>query len=140
MDTNTLAPPNPPTDQVLDNLIENAIRYAPGRIGIGSGRHEGRAALWVRDHGPGIPPSERERVTERFYRGAGAPEGGSGLGLAIVRELAEGGGGAVEVRGADGGGTVVEVRFRLADVAARPDRSEGNGAAHAAADRSAAPP
>jgi signal transduction histidine kinase len=126
-------------DQILDNLLENAIRYAPGPITIGSGVHEARAALWVRDHGAGIAPSDRERVTERFYRGSGAPDGGSGLGLAIVRDLAEGNGGALEVRGAEGRGTVVEVRFRLAD-APRPDRSDRNGAVNAAADRSPAAP
>jgi signal transduction histidine kinase len=126
-------------DQIFDNLLENAIRYAPGAIRIGSGVHEGRAALWIRDHGPGISAADRERVTERFYRGAGAPQGGSGLGLAIVRELAEGNGGALEIREAEGGGTVGEVRFRLADAEPR-DPSHGDGAALAPADRSPAAP
>jgi signal transduction histidine kinase len=126
-------------DQIVDNLLENAIRYAPGPIVIGSGVHEARAAVWVRDHGPGIPAPDRERVTERFYRGAGAPEGGSGLGLAIARDLAESNGGALEVRGAEDGGTIAEVRFRLADAPPR-EPSDGNGAAHAPADRSRATP
>jgi two-component system sensor histidine kinase TctE len=126
-------------DQILDNLLENAIRYAPGPIAIGSGVHEARAALWVRDHGPGIPAGDRNRITERFYRGAGAPEGGSGLGLAIVRDLVEGSGGALEVRDAEGGGTLVEVRFRLA-VAPPADPRGGNGAVNAPADPSPATP
>jgi signal transduction histidine kinase len=53
-------------------------------------------------------------VTDRFYRGSGAPAGGSGLGLAIARELAEKWGGSLRVSGAEGGGTRVEVRLRPA--------------------------
>lgn len=126
-------------DQILDNLLDNAIRYAPGPIRIGSGVDQGRAALWIRDHGPGIHPADRERVAERFFRGPGAPEGGSGLGLAIVRELAEGNGGAIEVRGAEDGGTVVEVRFRPANPSL-PDPGDGNVIVGAPAARDAAAP
>jgi signal transduction histidine kinase len=123
-------------DQILDNLIENAIRYAPGAITLGTGVAQGRASLWVRDRGPGIPAGDLGRVTERFYRGAGAPEGGSGLGLAIARELAEANAGAIEIRAPADGGTVVEVRFRLAaDTVAEPQGT--NGALHAPVDRSA---
>jgi signal transduction histidine kinase len=123
-------------DQILDNLIENAIRYAPGAITLGTGVAQGRASLWVRDRGPGIPAGDLGRVTERFYRGAGAPEGGSGLGLAIARELAEANAGAIEIRVPADGGTEVEVRFRLAaDTVAEPQGT--NGALHAPEDRSA---
>jgi signal transduction histidine kinase len=123
-------------DQILDNLIDNAIRYAPGSVTIGTGVAEGRASLWVRDRGAGIPAEDLGRVTERFYRGAGAPEGGSGLGLSIAQELAEANGGAIEIRAPADGGTVAEVRFRLA---AEPD-PEGNGALRTPADRSANAP
>ena len=77
---------------LLTNLVDNAIRYTPngGRIDVAVDRAEGRPVLSVRDSGPGIPPAERERVFDRFYR---APEAavvaGSGLGLAIVRRIAD---------------------------------------------------
>jgi len=101
-------------DQILDNLLDNAIAYAPGPIEIetrADGRH---VELDVRDHGPGIAQDERERVAERFFRGRGAPSGGSGLGLAIARELAEKWGGSLTVDQPDGEGTRVVVRFRRA--------------------------
>lgn len=98
-------------DQVLDNLIDNAVSYAPGPIVVEAGHANGRAFVAVQDRGPGIAPEERARVTERFYRGVGAPAGGSGLGLAIVRELAEKWGGTVVVGSPAGGGTRVEIRL-----------------------------
>ncbi len=98
-------------DQVLDNLIDNAVSYAPGPIVVEAGQANGSAFVAVQDRGPGIVPEERARVTERFYRGAGAPPGGSGLGLAIVRELAEKWGGTVVVGSPAGGGTRVEIRL-----------------------------
>ena len=103
-------------DQILDNLLENAVTYAPGAIELHSGSADGRAFLAVRDHGAGIAPGERSKVTERFYRGSTAPPGGSGLGLAIARDLAERWGGALSLQEAEGGGTRVEVRFRAASL------------------------
>lgn len=101
-------------DQILDNLLENAIAYAPGEVMVESGRVAGRVFVAVQDHGPGIPADEIARVTERFYRGRGAPAGGSGLGLAIARQLAEKWGGELRVGSRDGGGTRVEVRLKEA--------------------------
>ncbi len=98
-------------DQILDNLLDNAIAYAPGPIEISSGVTQGRAWVSVRDHGPGIPVEDRASVTERFYRGSGAPPGGSGLGLAIARELAERWGGSLLITDAAAGGTEVTVSF-----------------------------
>ena len=108
-------------DQILDNLLENAVTYAPGAIELHTGIADGRASLAVRDHGAGIAQGERSKVTERFYRGSTAPPGGSGLGLAIARDLAERWGGALSLQDAEGGGTRVEVRFRAASLAA-PDK------------------
>ena len=105
-------------DQILDNLLENAVTYAPGAIELQTGTAERRAFMAVRDYGPGIPSDERTKVTERFYRGKAAPPGGSGLGLAIAGDLAERWGGALSVQSADGGGTRVEVRFRVASTPA----------------------
>ena len=101
-------------DQILDNMIENAMTYAPGPIDVQTGTAERRAFVAVRDHGPGIPAEEQAKVTERFYRGKTAPPGGSGLGLAIARDLAERWGGALSVQSPEGGGTRIEVRFRIA--------------------------
>ncbi len=97
-------------DQVLDVLIDNALTYAPGRVDVAASPNGARATVSVADHGPGIPSDEVARVTERFFRGRGAPAGGSGLGLAIARELAERWGGGIEVR-AGAAGTRVEVWF-----------------------------
>lgn len=98
---------------VLDNLIENALRYCPPgtRVTVEAGTSDGRAALIVSDTGPGIPPQDQPRVFERFYRGSRGREAGpgTGLGLAIVAELARHWGG--EVRLLDGPGTRIEVSF-----------------------------
>jgi len=101
-------------DQILDNLLDNAMAYAPGPIELRYGATDGRAWVSVRDHGPGIPAEERARVTERFYRGRGAPAGGSGLGLAIARELAEKWAGTLTIADADGGGTEISASFPVA--------------------------
>lgn len=98
-------------DQIFDNLIDNAVSHAPGPIVIETGLADGLVFLAVEDRGSGIAPDERHRVTERFFRGKGAPSGGSGLGLAIVRELAEKWGGSVAIGSPPEGGTRVEVRL-----------------------------
>ncbi len=76
---------------LLDNLVDNALRYTPdgGRVDVGVQRTEAEAVLAVRDNGPGIPPAERERVFDRFYRGGATATPGSGLGLAIVKRIAD---------------------------------------------------
>jgi signal transduction histidine kinase len=100
-------------DNVLDNLIENAIRYAPAgaRIGVSSGSRDGRVFLRVHDDGPGIPPEERDRVFERFYRGSSGRQSGpgTGLGLAIVFELVRRWDGDVKIQ--DGAGAGFEASF-----------------------------
>lgn len=77
---------------LLDNLIDNAIRYA-GRGSIVtvalSALPEGDVCLSVEDNGPGVPPDLLPRLSERFFRMAGSSEEGSGLGLAIVQRTAE---------------------------------------------------
>jgi signal transduction histidine kinase len=98
-------------DQILDNLLDNAFVHGSGPVRIERGSRDGQACVAVEDRGPGIPPEERDRVTERFYRGQGAAPGGSGLGLAIVRELAEKSGGSVQIGPGAGGGTRVEIRL-----------------------------
>ncbi|HUW51416.1 MAG TPA: sensor histidine kinase [Sulfuricella sp.] len=75
--------------EMLANLVDNAIRYTPsgGTVTVRCGMRAGSAFLEVEDNGPGIPPTERERVFERFRRLPSADDEGCGLGLAIVREI-----------------------------------------------------
>jgi signal transduction histidine kinase len=85
--------------QIGRALVMNALVHTPSgsRITIRSSRHSGLARLAVEDDGPGIPPTQREAVFERFYRVEGGKASGSGLGLAIARELARLMGGAVRL-------------------------------------------
>jgi signal transduction histidine kinase len=102
----------PDVDQILDNLIDNALSHAPGSaVAVVADRTGEGALLAIQDDGPGIRAEELDLVTERFYRGKGATPGGSGLGLAIVRELAERWGGRLEVHSAPREGTRVQVTF-----------------------------
>lgn len=93
-------------------LVDNAIRYTPegGRIEIRTAHEDGKAVLEVADNGPGVPPEERGRVFDRFYRAAGVTTPGSGLGLAIVHQVATLHGGiALLTDGLDGRGVTVRV-------------------------------
>lgn len=76
---------------LLRNLVENAVKYTPqgGTVDIAVRADKGRATVSVEDSGPGIPPEERERVFDRFYRVAGSDAAGSGLGLAIIKAIAD---------------------------------------------------
>ena len=76
------------------------------------------ALLEVDDSGPGIPPEDRERVFDRFYRREDAPAGGSGLGLAIVRSVAERSSATITLDTAPLGGLRVQVRFAAQQTAA----------------------
>jgi two-component system sensor histidine kinase KdpD len=91
-------------DRALANLFDNARRYG-GDTPVGvSARAEGeKLVLRVTDRGPGIPPQDRERVFEPFYRGEGPGAKGSGLGLAIVKGFVELNGGRVFVEPARSG-------------------------------------
>jgi two-component system OmpR family sensor kinase len=110
--------------RLAGNLVENALIHTPpGTPVTVSVRREGASAvLEVSDRGPGVPLDMRERVFERFARGAGevAPSGGSGLGLAIVRAVSSAHGGTVEIGDAEGGGARFVVTLP-ADTSARSD-------------------
>ncbi|GAS87752.1 ATPase/histidine kinase/DNA gyrase B/HSP90 domain protein [Mycolicibacterium brisbanense] len=84
--------------QVVVNLVDNAIRHSPtgGSVTVRASRGPAGLRLEVADQGPGIAPAERERVFERFTRGA-TTDGGTGLGLAIARWAVELHGGEIEV-------------------------------------------
>jgi len=99
---------------LLGNLVDNAIRYTHdgGSIDVATRSENGTPELVVADDGPGIPPSERERVFDRFYRGSTNETTGSGLGLAIVREVATRHGATIDVStGLSGRGTSFRLRF-----------------------------
>jgi len=75
---------------VIDNLVDNAVRYTPpgGRVDVSVRHAEGAIVIDVSDTGPGIEPKDRERVFDRFYRIPGSGIQGSGLGLSIARAAA----------------------------------------------------
>lgn len=104
-------------------LADNAAKYTPdgSPIEIGSAVHPSGAQLWVRDHGPGIPPAMRHRVFRRFDRGAGKRSvGGSGLGLAIVDTIAKAHGGHCTVTETPGGGATLTVEIPIGSRASLP--------------------
>lgn len=98
--------------RAIANLLDNAIKWNPPSAPVEVSVLHG--ALTVRDHGPGVPPEEREHIFDRFYRATGARTlPGSGLGLAIVRQVAEAHGGTVDVETAPGGGAVFTLRLPI---------------------------
>jgi signal transduction histidine kinase len=96
--------------RMIRNLLENARRHGAPPIELRVGRSDDGAEISVRDHGPGIPESERERVFEPFYRHAHARQG-AGLGLALVRQIARRHGGEAKMAVAEGGGSRFIVRL-----------------------------
>lgn len=98
-------------EQLLLNLLVNARRHAPGGpVDLCAGWREGRLDIEVADRGPGIPPADRERVFEAFFRPRGhLQDGGVGLGLAICQAIARVHGGRIWVEERTGGGA----RFRV---------------------------
>ncbi|HNB54449.1 MAG TPA: ATP-binding protein, partial [Anaerolineales bacterium] len=98
-------------EQILGNLITNAIRHTPedGQITVEVQCHPDQVQIDVRDTGPGIPEESLPYIFERFYRGdrsRSRMEGGTGLGLAIARRLAEAHGGRLEAGNHPAGGAM----------------------------------
>lgn len=105
-------------EQVLDNLVSNAIKYAAGtpiRIAVASDPAAGLAHLEVRDGGPGIPAEARSRIFDRFERAVrpGAAAGGFGVGLWIVRRLVEAMDGRIAIDSTPGVGTAFRITLPL---------------------------
>lgn len=92
--------------RAVRNLLENARRYSQGPVEVALQQHQGQAVVRVCDHGPGVPPAERERIFEPFYRlpGASEREGSVGLGLALVRSITHRHHGSVHCEDNGGGG------------------------------------
>jgi K+-sensing histidine kinase KdpD len=105
-------------DQVLTNLLENAIRYTPvgSPIDVSVQQHNKEVVVSIADRGPGIAAEEREQIFDKFYRVKGKTSDsgttqGTGLGLAICRGLIEAHGGTILVEARPGGGA--DFRFTL---------------------------
>ena len=101
-------------EQILDNLIDNALEVSPagGSLNLSVVPERDWVAVHVIDEGPGMSDADRERAFERFWRGDSSSPGGSGLGLAIVQQLAHASGGTVELGRSPGGGIDAVVRLR----------------------------
>lgn len=107
-------------ERVLDNLVDNAARYADALIVVEARREGSVAVVEVRDDGPGIPVDARARALEPFARldaSRSRKTGGMGLGLAIVRRIVEGHGGTIALTEAPEGGLCCRVRWPLARTA-----------------------
>ena len=94
-------------ERVLDNLVNNALRYSNQRIQGSLTLQGSRATLRVEDDGPGIAPAEREKVFEPFVRldpSRDRATGGCGLGLAIVHSIAQAMAGEVHCQASELGG------------------------------------
>ena len=101
-------------DQALTNIIENALRHSPagGEITVAAAPWRGGVQVRVADRGPGIPPEDRERVFEPFFRGRDdRVPGGTGLGLAIAKAVVTAHHGRIVIEGAPGGGAAVVIEL-----------------------------
>ena len=97
--------------ELVDNLIDNAMKYGGQRITVRVAARGASPLLSVEDNGPGIPVRERELVFERFHRVPGSAGDGSGLGLAIVREIASNHGARLFLEAPDEGGIRIVLLF-----------------------------
>jgi signal transduction histidine kinase len=100
-------------EQVVSNLVSNALRYGAGSpVHVSLSHARNALRLEVRDGGPGVPAHERERIFERFAQSDNASRrGGLGLGLYIVRQIVEAHGGRVRAEEARGGGAAFVVEL-----------------------------
>ena len=117
-------------ERVVANLVDNAAQYAGGATRLAVEPAKGAIRLVVADHGPGVPPSERERVFERFYRGQSAGQrgatDGTGLGLALVAEHVHLHGGRVWVEDGTGAENRFVVELPLPDGDAEEGKASGD--------------
>ena len=114
-------------DQVLANLVDNAIKYgrAEGHVTVGGKkRDDGALEIFVRDDGPGIPAEALDRVFERFYRvdkARSRDQVGTGLGLSIVKHIVQAHGGEVRVESEVGQGSTFFFTLPVAEKTSSPD-------------------
>jgi signal transduction histidine kinase len=103
-------------EQVVANLVANAVKHAPGcEVVLQASENGGDSAvIEITDKGPGIPADVRARVFDRFYTGGGPARDGFGLGLAIARDSALAMHGRLELESSPGAGTTARVVLRKA--------------------------
>ena len=104
--------------QVMMNIVSNSIKYTPdgGHITISAGRTEDRVWMVVDDDGIGIPPEDRSRIFERFYRvdkARSRQSGGTGLGLSIAKEIVNRHQGLLELQDKDGPGLALRLELKI---------------------------
>lgn len=104
--------------QVMMNVVSNAIKYTPdgGKIGISAGRNPLRVWMQVTDNGIGIPPEDRSRIFERFYRvdkARSRESGGTGLGLSIAKEIVDRHEGIIALVERPGPGTTIRIELPI---------------------------
>lgn len=112
-------------DQVLTNLLDNAVRFSPhgGEVLVSVAPWKQSIQIRVADQGPGIPAAERERVFEAFYRGDAGGRSGSGLGLAIARAIVLAHGGRIRIEGAPSGGAAVVIELPIREASPVPQET-----------------
>lgn len=120
--------------QVLANLISNAVRFTPSgkRVEVSAQADRQHVTLKVRDEGSGVPPADLPDLFERFYKGdrsRSRDESGSGLGLSIVKQLVELHGGNVQASLPDSGGLEVRITLPVAAAPGRRTQQPSTGAA-----------
>jgi two-component system phosphate regulon sensor histidine kinase PhoR len=106
-------------DQLLMNLLHNAIKFSPGggTVTVAADEHPNSVVVSVADAGSGIPPADQPRVFERFYKVDRARQrglGGTGLGLAIARHIAEAHGGTMWLESTEGTGSTFSFSLQIA--------------------------
>ncbi len=94
-------------DQVIGNLVENALRHGAGTVTVTVGPRDDGVEVQVTDEGPGIAPEATTRIFNKFWRGS--RRGGTGLGLYIARGIVEAHGGSIDAGQAPGGGALFRV-------------------------------
>jgi K+-sensing histidine kinase KdpD len=106
-------------DAVLENLLENALKYTPARtpIEVGAKAVPGAIEMWVADRGPGLHAGSEQRLFEKFYQEVTAEkaQGGAGLGLSICRAIVNAHGGGIVAESRPGGGAIFRFTIPLTE-------------------------